>query len=908
MENPDLPVGDQQYWGSDVHSSLLGIQGSNRVHLLVKKMMMNDQVNVVGEGLVGRAAFTGNPEWILAGKYNADVHPPEVSNEVHQQFLAGMQTVAIIPVFPHGVVQLGSLLAIMENMGFVNNVKSLILQLGCVPGVLLSDNYAARESTERIRPQVSSGMPISKPLMQSTPLLVNGCNQQCSSSLASRFVGQPSHSLGEQTQDCAQSTFSTFHTPNMTNNLAKSHAGHSELEMKPGDHFKGHLQKGVVGAQVIPTNPDKWLNQHAASHNARPGLCCHPVIGQSDSNSGIQKLPQQQFSSDAVAQNHVCDNKDASQSLTVPHMRTNGSPLLNSHAVSLPSGMELLNRVSGHTGLSSIPCSVSNPQNMTDINHFSANLAGVGPQGFVSSGTQEVTLSSLGDQLSGSGMLSGSSDHNYFSLDAKHSKHELITSEEKMDNNPFQAFNSTWSIQPGRCVTLSEHNSNSLPDFLEHESGIQSITATNAIYEDSFARPRAGDDLYDILGVDFKNKLLSGKGNSVLEGGPYPKAEITAKDTSTIMNVQEMNPDVYSVNERATKSSIFSAADADNLLDAVVSKAHPAVKQSLDDNISCRTSLTKISSSSVLSDAPTLGYVNVSDQPKKGLLEIYKSREKAGSISSHSILSGCTKDSMKSCSQTTSVYGSQLSSWVEQAHNVRRESSVATGYSKKNAEVSKTDRKKLKPGENPRPRPKDRQMIQDRVKELREIVPNGAKCSIDALLERTIKHMLFLQSVTKHADKLKQTGEAKIINKEGGVLVKDNFEGGATWAFEVGSQSMVCPIIVEDLNPPRQMLVEMLCEERGFFLEIADLIRGLGLTILKGVMEAQNDKIWARFAVEANRDVTRMEIFMSLVHLLEQTMKDSTSAVNALSNSAMIHQAFPQAAFIPASGGPSSLQ
>ena len=42
----------------------------------------------------------------------------------------------------------------------------------------------------------------------------------------------------------------------------------------------------------------------------------------------------------------------------------------------------------------------------------------------------------------------------------------------------------------------------------------------------------------------------------------------------------------------------------------------------------------------------------------------------------------------------------------------------------------------------------------------------------------------------------------------------------------------------------------MLCEERGVFLEIADIIRGLGLTILKGVMEARNDKIWARFAVE----------------------------------------------------------
>jgi len=52
----------------------------------------------------------------------------------------------------------------------------------------------------------------------------------------------------------------------------------------------------------------------------------------------------------------------------------------------------------------------------------------------------------------------------------------------------------------------------------------------------------------------------------------------------------------------------------------------------------------------------------------------------------------------------------------------------------------------------------------------------------------------------------------QIVSKEGGLLLKDNFEGGATWAYEVGSQSMVCPIIVEDLNPPRQMLVEVKIE------------------------------------------------------------------------------------------------
>lgn len=37
-----------------------------------------------------------------------------------------------------------------------------------------------------------------------------------------------------------------------------------------------------------------------------------------------------------------------------------------------------------------------------------------------------------------------------------------------------------------------------------------------------------------------------------------------------------------------------------------------------------------------------------------------------------------------------------------------------------------------------------------------------AQCSIDSLLERTIKHMLFLESITKHADKLNICAESKV--------------------------------------------------------------------------------------------------------------------------------------------------
>jgi hypothetical protein len=170
-------------------------------------------------------------------------------------------------------------------------------------------------------------------------------------------------------------------------------------------------------------------------------------------------------------------------------------------------------------------------------------------------------------------------------------------------------------------------------------------------------------------------------------------------------------------------------------------------------------------------------------------------------------------------------------------------------------------------------------------------------------LEKTIKHMVFLQSVTKHADNLKDSNESKIHGGgENGPLLKDYFEGGATWAFDVGSQSMTCPIIVEDLDRPRQMLVEMLCEDRGIFLEIADFIKGLGLTILRGVMEARKNKIWARFTVEANRDVTRMEIFLSLMRLLEPSCDGGGGGVGDNPNNVKIPPGIVQHPVIPATG------
>jgi len=89
-------------------------------------------------------------------------------------------------------------------------------------------------------------------------------------------------------------------------------------------------------------------------------------------------------------------------------------------------------------------------------------------------------------------------------------------------------------------------------------------------------------------------------------------------------------------------------------------------------------------------------------------------------------------------------------------------------------------------------------------------------------------------------------------------------------------------------------------------------------SILKDILNESNRRFFYYLCVlssklkchmQANRDITRMEIFMSLVQLLEQTVKGSAGPVGALENGdMMVHLAFPQTSSIPATGMPSGLQ
>ncbi|XP_048427212.1 transcription factor LHW [Pyrus x bretschneideri] len=909
-ERAELPFGEWEgcWVSSEVCSSSNGFQQEERVSSLINTMMIDKPFNIVGEGMVGRAAFTGNHQWILSGNYTKDAHPPEVLNEMHHQFSAGMQTVAVIPVLPHGVVQLGSSSAMMENLGFINDVKSLVLQLGRIPGVLLAENYATKDLVEKSGVPYTSGIVASMHPAGNYKVTGSTRTHQSHFTQASGLSSQLSHSL-KDFQNNSQTTSSTFQIPNLTQNQPKIHDDPQQPMVSPlmklNFSLGGQLKDRVRGAEVITSNSDVRSSKSTTSYKSGVGLKYPSGLGQSGADQDSLKFIEHMILSGGSSRHHRDNNFSASNGI-VPQLGTNGSLIFDqskgSRTTTLLGGNQVHGGSSCHSRPISVPCTISDPNRVADINLCGGRLSGVEFEKADAFQTGGVSSSSVAGPSASNNMPSKGSDQRQFSTDVKLTQNELAP--QRIDDELFQALNIPLTHQDERIPVNAHIPDVVLDDFDYKICSPRSANATN----DVCTQISSGDDLFDVLGMDFKNKLFNGNWSNLLADETHSNSKDLGENTMKFTNVQELGSDYYSAGQEISIGSIFSGAGTDHLLDAVVSQAQPAVKQNSDDNVSCRTTLTKISSSTVPSSSPTYGRISRSNHVHGEKYGLRKSLVKAGPEETSSFQSGCSREDMLNCSQTNSIYGSQISSWVEQGNSTNHESSVSTAYSKRPDIVGKSNRKRLKPGENPRPRPKDRQMIQDRVKELRDIVPNGAKCSIDALFERTIKHMLFLQSVTKHADKLKQTGESKIIGTDDGLVLKDNFDGGATWAFKVGTQSTVCPIIVEDLDPPRQMLVEMLCEEQGFFLEIADLIRGLGLTILKGVMEARNDKIWARFAVEANRDVTRVEIFMSLVHLLEQTVKGTASSANAMTNNMMVHHSFAQAAPIRATGRASNLQ
>jgi len=115
-------------------------------------------------------------------------------------------------------------------------------------------------------------------------------------------------------------------------------------------------------------------------------------------------------------------------------------------------------------------------------------------------------------------------------------------------------------------------------------------------------------------------------------------------------------------------------------------------------------------------------------------------------------------------------------------------------------------------------------------------------------------YMLFLQSVSEKAEKIPNTITS--ANKE----LHD----------ETKKQLESCPLRVEELDQPGHLLIKMLCEDYEVFLEMAHVLKGLDVRILKGVLEHRSAKLWASFVIEASGGLSQMQILCPLMHLLHR--------------------------------------
>ncbi|MCO5591721.1 hypothetical protein L7F22_045713 [Adiantum nelumboides] len=778
-------------------------------------------VYFMGEGIIGRVAFTGKHQWIfsdtdtsLLGAISGNAIDSRCMLEKYPsswevQFAAGIKTIAIIAV-PQGVVQLGSTQAIMESTEWVDHVKSTFGALQSISGALvLSEGQGGNQA--RSPPGIPSGYlstrpckaSLSRPSSQGTVDVPNVGLQ----SLVYGFSGRVCASSQPNSQRPPASIGSLQSLPSLSTKTEIVEA--LDIEMGLRDLRPSVFDANVQKSENLPTVSDlvSISNQQGflPCEDMRRGFL-HGDVRRIRLRNGLDEVP---LVDTFRRVSGACTDAGV---LTTINEQSHNSGILAQNRSSDAGRHSLL-----------IPRSENSLQQAKDIAMFGlhpcADLATPDSRN-VAAGSQSSFAGpvSLADDLGDKKLISGGWDgfETYLASVA-------------------QGQSSNWDCSLGFGDELSQVLG---PCFHGNNS--------------KWEKP---------LAIDQNNVAA----NQHISGRLCPLSDISGGNVmpSWGTNFVKSEP-------------LFPESKSESLLDAVVANAsssHISISTAADNSFPCRTFSTKdceVSASTILKTSP-MPVQHASSHPLQDCMSqsvVYAGPSGSEVPASNQALNKVLCDSL-GFNTTCPPLKTILSSWTEDTQSLRSDS-TQTSHLKKPDDSSKVTRKRARPGESTRPRPKDRQQIQDRVRELREIVPNGSKCSIDALLEKTIKHMLFLQNVTLHADNLKKNGE-----------LKDDFESGASWALELGGEETGRPpILVRNLSQPRQLLVVMFCEEKSHFLEIADIIRSLGLTILKGVMESRSDKIWARFVVEANRDVRRVDIMMSLMHLL-QVNNNCTSSMTA---------------------------
>lgn len=243
-------------------------------------------------------------------------------------------------------------------------------------------------------------------------------------------------------------------------------------------------------------------------------------------------------------------------------------------------------------------------------------------------------------------------------------------------------------------------------------SGLPSDRTSSLLVE-----PAADNDLFDMFGAEF-NQFAHNSGADLVtwSGAESQNSDRNVPESSIYPN---SSPLFSSLDNELHYSGMFSLTETDQLLDAVISNIHPSGKECPNDSASCKTALTDVPSTS------HLGPTDLKLCESSGIPSVSMKHESA-----HIVKQPCVFEKPEDgChSQNNGMHKSQIHLWIESGQNMKCESASASN-SKGVDTSSKANRKRSRPGESSKPRPKDRQLIQDRIKELRELVPNGAKVS-----------------------------------------------------------------------------------------------------------------------------------------------------------------------------------
>ncbi|KAI4326792.1 hypothetical protein L6164_019326 [Bauhinia variegata] len=786
------------FWRFDPRNSLLLTAADayyNREQMEMDNMLA--QVHVLGEGIVGQAAFAGNHRWIISDERNlagmiASQDLRDDDSELRQHFFSGIKTIAMVSVKPWGVVQFGSKHKILERLDFLEQTQRIFSEMEDVGLLDPSDSVASPLDCENYD---------LNELLSSFISSENSCDWNLNSF----------HDDGDGSGELIRNAYSWANVDHFFPPISKNR----EEGMAPvhGDFscFNDQLT-AVSDAQIALscwTNTNDFLKTNSSMDSVVATNACLGTLNGEVSPLSILEL---QLVPETRTQDVVdmCANTFDSNKLTVEN------PSEDSALTSLYGKNGLLEQRGTfedkigksmndqHSPQSTIATEDNVTETLSQLHGFSNNLK---PVDIWEDLSQFCSMDDLCQ---------------WFDPSPEDSTCGTVTA---LDNTLSQTieFNPTYSSPVGRDVL----------------SGVP----VNSEGQHTFASMHISDSTK----LDF---------NCVLAGDRWGNILTPVVNATTDCGLSEFISELNNIGRLTrTRKGLFSELGIEDLLNGAAN-SNSLYRSNLEDRLS----------------------TNKRQRTDYSPAAVTCSGVKANSMQPVS--------NYRFVDKQETFPKSQVGLRTDDNHSVNNGKAVLPSQPEKPEELTKTTRKSSKTS---RPQPKDRQQIQDSIKELRGIIPHGGKCSIDSLLDRTIKYMLFLQSIAKYADKLQEGNGSKLIEEGNGngVVLKDKIVGdsksggGSTWALEVGGQTMVCPIIVEDMSSPGQMLIEMLCEGQGFFLEIADIIRRFGLNILKGKMEIREGKIWARFIVEAKRHVTRVDVFWFLIQLVQQTNSsgmDSDSA------------------------------